>query len=103
MKDLDWKAVDKIRLGLEYKPNNTWSFRAGFFTDPSPVPDKALNITNLAGIDTDRNFWTVGSSYNYKNWQFDLGFTLTKGDREAQGVKYEKESDSIHLAATRRF
>lgn len=106
-KDLDWKAVDKIRLGLEYKPNNTWSFRAGFFTDPSPVPDKALNITNLAGIDTDRNFWTVGSSYNYKRWQFDLGFIHTKSDRTVkeatEDVKYEKEANSIHLASSCKF
>ncbi|MBU1615119.1 outer membrane protein transport protein [bacterium] len=105
--DLDWEVVDKIRLGLEYKPNNIWSFRAGFFTDPSPVPDKALNITNLAGIDTDRNFWTVGSSYNYKNWQFDLGFIHTKSDRTVkeagEDVKYEKEANSIHLATSRRF
>lgn len=102
-KDLDWKAVDKIRLGLEYRPNNIWSFQAGFFTDPSPVPDKALSMTNLGGIDMDRNFYSAGASYNHQNWQFDLGVTLTKGDREAQGVKYEKESNSVHLAASRRF
>ncbi|MDI6791697.1 MAG: outer membrane protein transport protein [bacterium] len=100
---LDWEAVSKIRLGLEYKPNNIWSFRAGFFTDPSPVPDKALNITNLGGIDTDRNFYSVGSTYNYNNWRFDLGFIHTKSDREAQGVKYEKEANSIHLASSYSF
>ncbi|MEK9149997.1 MAG: outer membrane protein transport protein [Candidatus Desantisbacteria bacterium] len=100
---LDWKAVSKVRLGAEYKYSDSLAFRAGLFTDPSPVPDKAVSMTNLGGVDVNRNLYTIGLGKNLKDWQIDLGFLHTKADREAQGVKYEKEANSFHIALSSLF
>lgn len=101
--NLDWKAVNKFRLGTSYKYSSSLVFRAGFFSDPSPVPDKAVSITNLGGIDVNRNFYCLGAGYNWKDLQIDLGFLHTKADREAGGVKYEKEANSFHIALSSLF
>ncbi|MBI4753584.1 outer membrane protein transport protein, partial [Candidatus Desantisbacteria bacterium] len=96
-----WKDTNKIRLGGEYKLNTAWTLRAGFLTDPSPVPDKAVSLTNL--IDLDRTFQTIGAGYSYGNWQFDFGCLHTKTDKTIDGVKYERSSDSINVASSYRF
>lgn len=100
-KSLGWKDTSKIRLGTEYKLNQDWTLRAGFFTDPSPVPDKAVSLTNL--IDLDRTFQVIGAGYSYGNWQFDLGLLYTTADKTIDGVKYERSSDSLHIASSYRF
>lgn len=100
-KDLGWKATNKLRLGAEYQLNDKWVLRAGFMTDPSPMPDKAVSLTNL--IDVDRTFQAVGAGYSYGNWQFDFGFQHTDADRTAEGVKYEKSSTSAHASSSYKF
>lgn len=99
--DLGWKDVNKIRLGAEYKLNETWQIRAGLFTDPSPVPEKAVSLTNL--IDIDRVFYTFGAGYQHSDWQVDMGMMHTKGDKTIEGVIYERKCTSLHTAINRRF
>ncbi|MEW6606217.1 MAG: outer membrane protein transport protein [bacterium] len=102
--DLDWKDVDKIRLGAEYTLNELWKLRAGFFTDPSPMPDKAVSMTNL--IDIDRNYYSLGAGYKKDNWQIDMGILHTKDDQVKkhpatnEEVTYEKKCTSVHIATS---
>lgn len=99
--DLGWKDADKIRLGAEYTLNELWKLRAGFFTDPSPIPDKAVSLTNL--IDIDRVFYSLGAGYNCNNWQIDMGILHNKEDQTIEGVTYEKKCTSLHTAISRQF
>ncbi len=98
---LGWKDVNKIRLGAEWTVNDAWKLRAGFFTDPSPVPDKAVSLTNL--IDIDREWYTIGAGYIKGDWQIDMGIQHNDADRTADGVKYERKCTSAHIAASRQF
>jgi len=98
---LGWKDVNKIRLGAEYTINDAWKLRAGFFTDPSPLPDKAVSLTNL--IDVDREWISIGAGYTRGDWQIDMGIQHNQGDRTVEGVKYEKKCTSAHIATSRRF
>ncbi|MEW6620476.1 MAG: outer membrane protein transport protein [bacterium] len=101
VQSVDWKDTNKIRLGAEYTLNELWKLRAGFFTDPSPMPDKAVSLTNL--IDIDRVFYTLGAGCKYNNWQVDMGIMHNKQDQTIEGVTYEKKCTSIHIATSRQL
>jgi len=100
-RDVDWKATDRFRIGAEYKLNDRWTIRGGIFTDPSPVPDKAVSLTNV--IDVDFTFFGLGLGYNYKDCQIDFGMLLADNDRDADSVHYEKKSTSYLIGGRCRF
>ncbi len=58
----NWKNTHCVRLGLEYKWQNTVKARLGLVWDQSPAPDKTLG-PELP--DADRLVWTVGLGYEY--------------------------------------
>ncbi|MEW5767817.1 MAG: outer membrane protein transport protein [bacterium] len=97
----DWEDTDRFRVGLEYRVNNRWSLRGGFFVDPSPVPDKAVSLTNL--VDVDRNFYTLGAGLDLNNWQLNLGYVRADGDREINGVLYERDSYGFQTTCVYQF
>jgi len=95
-KYLDWTDVTRFRTGMEYKPNPTWAFRVGMLTDPSPVPDKAVSLTNI--IDVERTFYTMGTSFTKANWGCDFLYLHGDGERMANNVKYTKTTNEYRLA-----
>ncbi|MDI6735646.1 MAG: outer membrane protein transport protein [bacterium] len=98
---LGWKNVHKIRLGVEWTVNDAWKLRAGFFTDPSPIPAEVVSLTNM--IDMDRKWYSLGAGYIKGDWQIDMGIQHNEGDRTVEGVNYEKECTSVHIATSRQF
>lgn len=100
-KPSDWKDTDRFRVGIEYRVNNRWSLRGGFFVDPSPVPDKAVSLTNL--VDVDRNFYTLGAGLDLNNWQLNFGYVRANGDREIDGVLYERNSYGLQTTCVYQF
>jgi long-chain fatty acid transport protein len=77
---LYWKDTIQIRFGAEYKLNKI-AFRAGFYTDPSPVPDKTMNFHFPI---VDANYITFGLGYDGRGpslhgIQIDLGFEYGMG------------------------
>ena len=55
-----WKDTVQIRFGAAYKISKV-ALRAGFYTDPSPVPDKTMNFHFPI---VDANFLTFGLEYD---------------------------------------
>lgn len=98
---LDWSNTDRFRIGLEYRPNQAWSLRVGFFTDPSPVPAKGVDITKL--IDVDCKFITLGAGYKRERWQLDLSYAHSSGEETLNGVKYTEDGDAVSLTGIYRF
>lgn len=77
---MDWKDIVQIRFGLEYWINKI-AVRAGFYTDPSPVPDQTMNF-HFPIVDT--NTVTVGFGYDgrgagKKGFLFDIGLEYGMG------------------------
>ena len=75
-----WKDTIQIRFGAEYKLNKV-ALRAGFYTDPSPVPDKTMNF-HFPIVDT--NYITFGLGYDGRGpslhgIQIDFGFEYGMG------------------------
>ncbi|MEK7273658.1 MAG: outer membrane protein transport protein, partial [Candidatus Desantisbacteria bacterium] len=101
-KTLDWTDVTRFRTGMEYRPNSTLAIRAGMLTDPSPVPDKAISLTNI--IDVERIFYTLGVSFIKNNLTCDLLYLHGgDGERVAENVRYTKTTNEYRLAGQYRF
>ncbi|MCK4932363.1 MAG: outer membrane protein transport protein [Candidatus Aminicenantes bacterium] len=75
-----WEDTIQIRFGVEYRINKV-ALRAGFYTDPSPVPDKTMNFHFPI---VDANYMTFGLEYDGRGpslhgFQVDLGFEYGMG------------------------
>ncbi len=81
---MHWDDVLQIRVGAEYRINN-FAVRGGYYWDPSPAPDKTMNVL-LPNYDF--NVFTAGIGYNLDGLQIDIGFEYLKGkDRDIQFEK----------------
>jgi long-chain fatty acid transport protein len=75
-----WKDTIQIRFGAEYRINKV-ALRAGFYTDPSPVPDRTMNFHFPI---VDANYITLGLAYDGRGpslhgLQVDFGFEYGMG------------------------
>ena len=68
----DWNDVIALRFGAEYQINN-WAFRFGYMHDESPTKDSTRG-PELAC--SDRNDFTVGVGYKYKNFSIDAAYLI---------------------------
>lgn len=56
-----WEDVWRFALGLSYKANDAWKFRAGIAKDESPVPGPAYRSPRIP--DADRIWYSTGFEY----------------------------------------
>lgn len=73
---MHWNDAFQIRFGGEYKASEALAFRAGYYFDPSPAPDRTMNIL-LPNYDF--NVLTLGVGYNMNGLQIDVGFEYLMG------------------------
>ena len=43
-RELYWEDKIQVRFGAEYVLGKEWAVRAGYYSDPSPAPDRTMNI-----------------------------------------------------------
>jgi long-chain fatty acid transport protein len=70
-----WSNAVQIRFGAEYV-FKAWAFRGGYYWDPSPAPDRTLNVL-LPNFDF--NVITAGIGYSLDELQIDFGFEYLMG------------------------
>ena len=100
--DPGWRNTERWRFGTEYKPfSKGLALRAGYYFDPSPIPDKAVSLSNI--IELDREVITVGVGYEWESAQIDLTYLYTNGSANIAGVDYEKTVNSIQAAVSYWF
>ena len=56
----NWEDTVRIGFGVNYKPNDVWTLRAGAAYDPSPVDDQ---FVTAAIPDSDRFWLSIGAGY----------------------------------------
>ncbi|MDI6751366.1 MAG: outer membrane protein transport protein [bacterium] len=100
-KSLNWSNTDRFRLGFEYKKNDLWSLRAGFFTDPSPVPAEGVDITKL--IDVNARFFTLGAGYKKASYEIDFAYVNSSGKETLNGVEYKEDGYAFNVACVYKF
>ena len=72
---MHWEDALQIRVGAEYRIN-ALALRAGYYHDPSPAPDRTLNV--LLPI-FDFNAITAGFGYSLNGLDLDFGMEYLKG------------------------
>ena len=72
---MHWDDALQIRIGAEYKINPL-AFRAGYYYDPSPAPDRTMNVL-LPNFDF--NVITAGVGTNLDGLQLDFGIEYLMG------------------------
>lgn len=72
---MQWDDKMQIRFGAEYRINSV-ALRAGYYWDPSPAPDKTMNVL-LPNYDF--NVITFGLGYNLNGLQVDFAFEYLMG------------------------
>ncbi len=64
-----WNDITRLQLGVEWQATDTFSLRAGYIWDPTPVPGHTFD---LGWPDTDRAIYDVGFGWAISdNWILD--------------------------------
>lgn len=74
---LPFNFDDSMRysVGANYRMNDTWTFRAGWAFDESPVPSAADRVVRLP--DGDRTWFSLGAKYRLSGAAaFDIGYAF---------------------------
>ncbi len=91
---LFWEDALQIRLGAEYKLNDAFTLRGGYYNDPAPAPDKTYNILFPS---ISYNAFTAGGTMTFGNVNIDAGFEYLLGsEREIPTGKYEDAVPGTH-------
>jgi long-chain fatty acid transport protein len=81
---MHWDNAVQIRFGAEYILK-TWAFRGGYYWDPSPAPNKTMNVL-LPSFDF--NVLTAGIGYALDGIQIDFGIEYLMGkERDVDVLK----------------
>jgi long-chain fatty acid transport protein len=75
--DKDWEDVYSIRLGAEYRLNESLAFRVGYMQDNSPIPDETMDPM-LPGA--DRDLFSFGVGYTMDNFTIDGAYMILYQD-----------------------
>lgn len=96
----NWEDGIRFGLGLEYKLMEPLTFRAGYYTEPSAIPDETLSIT-IADINRRH---AINAGLSYKLGMLDLYASYEKiiiGDREVDNwVPSSDKTDYENMAGT---
>ena len=65
LKEEDWENSMRYGLGVEYKANDRWSWRAGVAYDETPIPNAQRRTPRIP--DSDRTWLALGGSYHYSD------------------------------------
>jgi len=85
---MHWKDVMQIRFGAEYRCKS-FSFRGGYYWDPSPAPDRTMNVL-LPSFDF--NVLTAGIGYSLDGLNIEFGIEYLMGkERDVDYLK--KQTD----------
>lgn len=79
---MHWKDATQIRFGAEYRIRPDLALRAGYYWDPTPVPDQTMNVLLPS---YDFNVATFGLGYVLDGLAIDLGFELLMGAKRTVG------------------
>ena len=88
---MHWDDAAQVRFGAEYKLS-TIAFRGGYYWDPSPAPDRTMNVL-LPNYDF--NVITLGFGYGLNGLQIDIGLEYLMA--KERDIPYEKVSKQSPL------
>jgi long-chain fatty acid transport protein len=89
--EMFWKDAIQFRFGGEYRINEGLALRAGFYHDPSPAPERTMNVLIPS---YSFNVLTLGLGYKIGGLQIDAAFEYLKSDqREVDFLKTQTDPE----------
>lgn len=85
----DWKDTFQYRLGVEYKLNKTVDLRAGYYYDPTVVPN---NTFDVQWPDSNKHVFSGGMGLHFGDWTVDLVLQYVK----IEPIKINGESHNLN-------
>jgi long-chain fatty acid transport protein len=82
---MKWRDTLQVRFGAEYMFWENLALRGGYYYDPTPAPNKTLNVLLPSYT---FNAFTLGLGYNLNGLAIDFGFELLLGKQRE--VDYAK-------------
>jgi len=72
--DLAYTNTNRYSVGLNYKPDSTWVYRAGLAYDETPIRSAEQTSARIPG--NDRKWISLGLGYAMSSsWTFDVGYS----------------------------
>lgn len=99
--DRNWDNTNQFKIGVEWIATDMLAFRAGYFYDPSPVPDSTFDFM---WPDADKNVYSLGMGLDFGKFSVDSVFqySLVEHDREIGGessnLNNSYNGDSVSLS-----
>jgi long-chain fatty acid transport protein len=89
--DMFWESKTQFRVGAEYKVSDSFALRGGYYYDPTPSPDKTLNVLLPSAT---FNGFCGGFGYNTNGLALDFTVEyLTGKNRDVPFLKTIKDPD----------
>jgi long-subunit fatty acid transport protein len=89
----DWRDSYKGKVGMEIRPDQTWSIQTGFGYDQNAAPDKAISMTKI--IDPTNIFLTLGAGYKKDSLKVNAGYLAAFASRTANNVDYSRPASIL--------
>lgn len=96
--DRDWDNTTQVRMGFEWTPTEQMVFRAGYFYDPSPIPDDTFD---MMWPDADKKTYSIGMGYDFGRITVDgvIQYAIAEQKRyiggESENLNHAYNSPSI--------
>ncbi len=96
-----WEDTIAWRIGVAWHPDKAWTIRAGYFIDPSPVPDGQFDPASPGG---DQSGFTFGLGYREGTASVDIAYRLADSDsRDATAGSFETSRQALAASVTFLF
>jgi long-chain fatty acid transport protein len=69
--DFHWSSETQIRIGAEFMVSDHFALRGGYYYDPSPAPDRTLNI-----LLPSASFNAIAGGFGYNSNGLEIDFTV---------------------------
>lgn len=96
----DWEDTKQIRIGVEWKANDMFTLRGGYFYDPTPIPDDTLD---LMWPDADKKTYSLGCGIKLSDhWNIDAAFQYVDIEKaryiggESENLNHSYEATGAH-------
>ncbi len=91
--ELQWDSKIQLRFGVEYRLNDIWALRAGYYYDPAPGP---LETANILLPQFTYNWATFGVGYHTASISLDAAVELGFGKDRDVPLGLEHGMPGIH-------
>ena len=98
----EWEDTKQLRFGAEYIVNDLLTVRAGYFYDPTPIPDDTLD---LQWADADKKVYTLGAGLNFGRYTVDTVFQYTDIEKarviggESKNLNHSFQGNDVNAKA----